>query len=136
MGVMTFDFVKDDPALFAKLDTLDMSILCAFTVEFTLQLIYLGWELRKNGWLVFDGLIVTSSWAFAGSPVQQLRSFRIFRVFSLISRLESLKTLISAIGHSVPQMGSIWLILGMSTISSPLMFLFASILTFCGTHSD
>jgi hypothetical protein len=34
--------------------------------------------LRKNGWLVFDGFIVTSSWAFAGSPVQQLRSFRIF----------------------------------------------------------
>ena len=113
MGVMTFDFVKNDAALYAKLDVLDLSILCAFTVEFTLQLIYLGWDLRKNGWLVFDGFIVTSSWAFAGSPVQQLRSFRIFRVFSLISRLESLKTLISAIANSVPQMGSIWLILGM-----------------------
>lgn len=39
MGVMTFDFVKDDPKLEGQLDIFDTAILAVFTVEFALQAI-------------------------------------------------------------------------------------------------
>ena len=113
MGTMTFDFVRNDPDLTSKLEYFDLSILCVFTVEFILQLVYLGKETRKNSWLVFDGTIAFFSWAFMGSSVKILRSFRIFRIFALVARLGSLRTLFMAVAQSVPKMASIWMILSM-----------------------
>ncbi len=113
MGVMTFDFVTTNPSLTYQLGAFDLGILSVFTIDFALQLTYLGWVLRTNNWLVFDGLLVVGSWIFMDSSVKILRTLRIFRIFALISRLESLRVVLTAIWDSVPQMGAIWLILGM-----------------------
>ena len=116
MGVMTFDFVTTNSLLRDQLGAFDLAILSVFTIDFSLQLTYLGWILRTNNWLVFDGLLVVSSWIFMDSSVKVLRTLRIFRIFALISRLESLRVVLTAVWDSVPQMGAIWLILGMSQL--------------------
>ena len=116
MGVMTFDFVTTNPMLSQKLETCDLAILTLFTFDFILQLTYLGWMLLSDKWLVFDGVLVVSSWAFMGSSIKALRTLRVFRIFALISRLESLRAIINALLTSIPQMGSIWMILGMTQL--------------------
>jgi Ion transport protein len=113
MGVMTFDFVTTNPLLTRKFEMCDLVILSIFTFDFILQLMYLGWMVLTDNWLIFDGVLVISSWAFMGSSIKALRTLRIFRVFALISRLESLRTVLSALWNSIPQMGSIGMILGM-----------------------
>jgi voltage-gated sodium channel len=116
MGVMTFDFVTTNPVLSTQFETCDLAILIVFTIDFILQLIYLGWMLLTDNWCVFDGVLVISSWAFMGTSVKALRTLRIVRIFALISRLESLRTVLTAVWNSIPAMGSIWLILGMPQI--------------------
>jgi voltage-gated sodium channel len=113
MGVMTFDFVTTDPLLTRKFETCDLAILTIFTFDFILQLMYLGWMLLTDNWLIFDGVLVISSWVFMGSSIKALHTLRIFRIFALISRLESLRTVLNALWNSLPQMGSISMILGM-----------------------
>ena len=117
MGVMTFDFVTTNPMLSQKLEKCDHVFLTLFAFDFILQLTYLGWMLLSEKWLVFDGVLVVSSWAFMGSSIKKaLRTLRVFLIFALISRLESLRTIINALWNSMPQMGTIWMILGMAQL--------------------
>jgi hypothetical protein len=108
LGAMTFDL---DHKVSGILEMTDLAILSAFTVEVTLHFIYLGLGLLKDGWLMFDAIVVLFSWAFMGSSLAILRSFRIFRIFSLVSRFESLRSLFEAVGSTIPKMASIWVAL-------------------------
>jgi voltage-gated sodium channel len=114
MGVTTFDFVKKNETLETQLEYFDVSLLVPFTIEFLLQFFYLGKELRKDLWLVFDGVIVVLFWAFMGAAsVEFLDAIQIFRVFALVSRLDPLKKLVSAAAKTIPKMGAIVLIVFM-----------------------
>jgi len=57
-----------------------------------MQFIFYGLMLLTDGWLVFDLIIITLSWAFA--QVQIIRAFRIFRAFRLITRIKVMKNLV------------------------------------------
>ena len=108
LGVLTFPQVRDDQVASRILEYADLVILGCFTVEIACHAMNLGLALVRNGWLVFDTVVVVFSWAFTGSSFAVLRSFRIFRIFSLVSRWDSLKTLFEAIGETIPRMASIW----------------------------
>jgi hypothetical protein len=108
LGAVTFNL---DKSVSEMLEKIDLAILSAFTLEVTLHFIYLGLRLLKDGWLMFDTIVVAVSWAFMGSSLAILRSFRIFRIFSLVSRFESLRSLFEAVGSTIPKMASIWLAL-------------------------
>mmetsp|Transcript_21394 Transcript_21394/g.35399 ORF Transcript_21394/g.35399 Transcript_21394/m.35399 type:complete len:314 (-) Transcript_21394:58-999(-) len=123
MGIMTFDFVMLDPTLKWQLEWLDLSMLIAFTVEFVLQAVYLGPRFLRDGWLVFDFIVITLSWAFANSPITVLRSFRIFRIFAIISKAKNMKTLFSAMIRAVPNLISVSVVLGL------FMYVFAVLFT-------
>mmetsp|Transcript_30663 Transcript_30663/g.50663 ORF Transcript_30663/g.50663 Transcript_30663/m.50663 type:complete len:511 (-) Transcript_30663:118-1650(-) len=111
LGVLTFENVLLNESLTHSLEVLDLVILSAFTVEFGCQLIYLGFSLVQNNWLIFDSIVVSFSWIFLDSSVAVLRSFRIFRIFSLVSKWESLRILFAAVGKTMPKMASIWMAL-------------------------
>jgi voltage-gated sodium channel len=111
LGILTFESVLENESVTHSLEALDLAILSAFTVEFSLQLIYLGFSLVQNNWLIFDCIVVSFSWIFLDSSVAVLRSFRIFRIFSLVSKWESLRILFAAVGKTMPKMASIWLAL-------------------------
>jgi Ion transport protein len=92
LGLATFDFIKLDPHLNQAFETTDFVFLIIFTIELGMQFIYHGFRLLLDGWLVFDLIIVVSSWSFAS--VQIVRAFRIFRALRLITRIKILKHLI------------------------------------------
>jgi len=109
MGVATFSFVKDNADLSHKFDLADQIFLIIFTVESVLQLLYYGWFLFKDGFLVFDLLIVIMSWALEGTQV--IRAFRIFRALRLITRVQVMRNLVMALFSVIPKMTAIALLL-------------------------
>jgi hypothetical protein len=92
MGIGTFDFVTDNPQVQGIFELVDKIFLILFTVELGLQFIYHGWRLVLDGWLVFDLVIIVTSWSF--SSVQIIRAFRIFRALRLVTRIKIMKNLI------------------------------------------
>mmetsp|Transcript_31728 Transcript_31728/g.66510 ORF Transcript_31728/g.66510 Transcript_31728/m.66510 type:complete len:416 (+) Transcript_31728:933-2180(+) len=109
MGVATFPPIKNDPDVIAKLELVDKVFLVIFTIESFMQLIYHGYTLFKDGFLVFDVLIVVTSWALEGAQV--FRAFRIFRAMRLITRIETLKNLVLALFAVFPKMTAIFMLL-------------------------
>jgi hypothetical protein len=121
MGLATFDFVSDNAQISYAMEIVDEIFLIIFTVESGMQLLYHGWHLLQDAWLVFDLSIVLLSWYL--HALQVVRAFRIFRAFRLITRLTVLKNLILAIFAVAPSMGSITALLLL------IMYVFAVLCT-------
>lgn len=92
MGIGTFDFIKDDPDRERAFEVTDKVFLIIFTVELVVQFLYRGFGLLTDGWLVFDLVIIVTSWAFA--ELQIIRAFRIFRALRLITRVQVMQNLV------------------------------------------
>jgi len=92
MGIGTYNFVRENKRLDDIFETVDLVFLIIFTFELFLQFIYLGWRLILDGWLVFDLVVIITSWSF--SSVQIIRAFRIFRALRLVTRIKIMKNLI------------------------------------------
>ena len=105
MGLGTFDFIDENTQLKNIFQWVDYIFLITFTIELALQFGYWGYQLFYDGWLVFDFVTIASSWVLDG--VQVFRSFRIFRAFRLIVRIPILKSLVYAVLHVLPRIGSI-----------------------------
>jgi hypothetical protein len=121
LGLATFPFVKDDPVTSHRFEVTDMVFLVIFTVELALQFIYHGYRLFLDGWLVFDFVIIVTSWSFA--ELQIVRAFRIFRAFRLVTRVKVLQNLVTALFSVVPRIGAISLLLFL------IFFIFAILMT-------
>merc|ERR1712232_692263 len=100
MGIATFPTVKNDPDVNARFELVDQIFLILFTIESALQLLYHGWTLFNDGFLVFDLLIVVTSWAMDGVTV--FRAFRIFRALRLVTRIDTMKNLVLALFSVIP----------------------------------
>jgi len=109
MGVVTFPVVQNDPDILRKFETADKLCLVLFTIESSMQLIYHGINLFRDGFLVFDMLIVAMSWTLVN--VNAFRAFRIFRVMRLITRIDTLKNLVVALFNVFPKMSAIFMLL-------------------------
>jgi len=109
MGVATFPTIKNNPAIVDKFELADKSFLILFTIESSMQLIYHGINLFRDGFLVFDLLIVVMSWTLVGAQV--FRAFRIFRAMRLITRINTLKKLVVALFTVFPKMMAILMLL-------------------------
>lgn len=105
MGIATFDFVSENPKVDTAFEKTDLAFLIIFTVELGMQLIFHGWKMFKDGWLVFDFIIVVLSWTF--SQWQIIRAFRIFRALRIITRIETMKNLVAALFDIMPRLGAI-----------------------------
>jgi hypothetical protein len=92
MGIGTFEWVNGNPPVNTMFETVDELFLVIFTIELGFQFIYHGWRLILDGWLVFDLVIIITSWAY--SKVQIIRAFRIFRALRLVTRIKIMKNLI------------------------------------------
>jgi len=71
------------------------------TVEIMMQFTYHGLHLFKDGWLVFDLMIIILSW-FSAS-MQVIRAFRILRASRLIMRVEEMRTIVEALINVIPR---------------------------------
>jgi len=77
--------------------------------------------LFKDGWLVFDFIIVLLSWSL--QQLQIIRAFRIFRALRLIARVACLQDLIKALIAVLPRMG------GIACIMALIFYVFAVMFT-------
>ena len=112
IGATTYDI---DPRWMTVLNTLDIAVTLFFLVEI---LIRMAAEEKfrnffKNGWNVFDFLIVTISLI----PIDEselvllARLLRIFRVLRLISMIPELRVLMNALVKSIPRIGYVALLM-------------------------
>lgn len=103
LGMMTSN------AIMAKLGNL-MNLLCnicvwIFTVELAVKLYVYKKQFYKDGWNIFDFIIVAISWIPTGGVFSSFRVFRILRTLRalrLITQLERLKIIVQAIIDSIP----------------------------------
>lgn len=121
LGIATFPFVKDNPDIRHKFEVTDKVFLVLFTVELGMQFIYNGIHLFLDGWLIFDFIIIVSSWAF--EEIQIVRAFRIFRAFRLITRVQVLQNLVTALFSVVPR------IMGITLLLALIFFIFSILMT-------
>jgi len=112
IGASTYDI---DPTWVAILKILDIGVTLFFLIEI---LIRIAAEKRflnffKNGWNVFDLIIVTISLIPIDESEMVLlaRLLRIFRVLRLISMIPELRVLMNALVKSIPRIGYVVLLM-------------------------
>jgi len=117
MGIGTYFDPEDDPRAYKILKEIDKGFLYIYTVEIVMQIMYYGWRVILDAWLVFDLVVVIVSWLSdvimpgGGGPFQIIRAFRIFRALRLLARVKTLRDLVAAIGQVIPNMISIFLLM-------------------------
>lgn len=86
---------------------LDHAALMIFMVEISLKLFVYRFSFFRDGWNVFDFLIVGFALIPSIGPLSILRALRILRVLRLVSVVPQMRRVIAALFHAIPGMGSI-----------------------------
>ena len=109
----------------------DGIVLSIFVVEIALKLFVYRFGFFRQGWNIFDFVIVGISLMPASGPFAILRALRIFRVLRLMSVVPSLRRVIGGLLQAIPGMASVVAIL-------TLVFYVSSVLctTLFGANPD
>ena len=90
-------------------------ILFIFIVEIIIKMLAEGkqpWNYFKDGWNVFDFIIVVAAFMpFGGSSIAILRLLRLLRVLKLVKALPKLQMLVGALLKSIPSMAYVSVLL-------------------------
>ena len=112
IGAKTYNI---DPGILATLEILDLAVTLFFLFEL---LVRMGAEKRiidffKNGWNIFDFVIVTVSLIPIDNNEYALlaRMLRLFRVLRLISFIPELRVLVTALFTAMPRMAYVALLM-------------------------
>ena len=93
---------------------IDLIVLWLFTIEIALKLIAARPTLHyfRDGWNVFDFVIVASGHLFVGNQfLTVLRILRVLRIFRTISVIPSLRRLVNALLLTLPSLGTIMILM-------------------------
>jgi hypothetical protein len=120
MGIGTSKKIKNNDNASDAFEAIDLAFLVIFTVELGMQFVYHGWRILVDGWLLFDTIIIVTSWSF--SEIQIIRAFRIFRALRLITRIKVMKNLILALFGVIPRMLAIGVLLFLVSYIFAVMF--------------
>lgn len=91
---------------------LDVIALVIFVVEIALKLVALDLRFFRDGWNVFDFLVVAVSLIPSTGQFSVLRALRVLRVLRLINRMPALRRIASAIVGAIPGIGAIAALMG------------------------
>lgn len=89
----------------------DIFALTVFCAEITAKLIYRDFRFFKDGWNVFDFLVVAIALVPASGPFAVLRTLRIFRALRLLTVVPAMKRVVGALISALPGMGSVFSII-------------------------
>ena len=90
---------------------LDKVCLAIFVVELVLKLVALGPRFFRNGWNLFDFVIVALSLVPGAQTFSVLRALRILRVLRIISVAPRLQRVVEGFITALPGMGSVFLLM-------------------------
>lgn len=114
MGLATSDKIMNSPAG-QVITILDYVCLGIFVVELLIKIIAYNKDFLKDGWNIFDFLIIAISFVPNMRMISAFRVFRVLRVlkalkalkvFRMVSGLKKLRIIVSAIFDSIP--GILW----------------------------
>lgn len=91
---------------------LDRICLAIFVVEIALKLYGRGAQFFRNGWNLFDFVIVGISLIPATQSLSVLRALRILRLLRVVSVAPSLRRVVEGLVNALPGMGSVFLLMG------------------------
>ncbi len=111
LGLETFEVVKQNAG--ALMLTLERIVLTIFVIEILLKLYAFGFRFFKNGWNVFDFIIVGIALVPASGPFAILRALRILRILRLLTKIDRLRHIVESLMRAIPSIGWIALLLGM-----------------------
>lgn len=109
----------------------DAVVLAIFCAELLAKILYRRLAFFKNGWNVFDFIIVAIALIPASGPLAVLRALRIFRVMRLLSIIPSMRRVTQALLTAIP---------GIMSVGSMILLIFyvSAVLTtnFFGARFD
>jgi len=109
LGLETFAGMKDVFGPFLRIT--DRIIVYGFIVEIGLRIFAWRGAYFRNGWNVFDFLIVAISLLAATSGLAALRAFRVLRVLRVITVIPRMRVVVSALLDSLPGIASVGVVL-------------------------
>lgn len=92
---------------------LDKAILVVFVIELSIRLLVHRWAFFKDGWNVFDFIVVGIALVPASGPFAVLRALRVLRVLRVLTFVPSMKKIVGALIKSLNGMLSIAMVLGL-----------------------
>ena len=84
------------------LNAFDTFVLVVFVIEILSKLIYRRLAFFKNGWNIFDFIIVAIALIPSSGPLAVLRALRIFRVLRLLYIVPSMRKVTQALFSAIP----------------------------------
>ncbi|GAA4249029.1 ion transporter [Azospirillum formosense] len=108
LGLDTSSTVSD--AIGPLLSALDTVILIAFTAELALRIGHQGRAFFRDGWNLFDFVVVAITLAPVGPEIMVLRTLRVLRVFRLVTVMPRLRMIVHALVSSLPGLAMIVLL--------------------------
>ena len=92
---------------------LDTICLAIFTIEIVAKLYARGLSFFRDGWNIFDFVIVGISLIPAAQTLSVLRALRILRLLRVVSVTPSLRRVVEGLMSALPGMGSVFLLMGL-----------------------
>ena len=100
-------------AIGAYLLTLDKAILAVFVLEIAIRLFVHRLAFFKDGWSVFDFIVVGIALVPASGPFAVLRALRVLRVLRVLTFVPSMRKIVGALIQSLNGMLSIAMVLAL-----------------------
>jgi voltage-gated sodium channel len=95
------------------LHVIDRVVIGVFVVELIARLIVLRSAFFRDGWNIFDLIVVGMALAPATEAFSVLRALRALRILRLITAVPTLRRVVNGLITALPGMGSIVLLIGM-----------------------
>lgn len=89
------------------LERVDQLCLVIFVIELTMKLFVYRLSFFKQGWNVFDFLIVGVALLPATGELSILRAFRVLRVLRLVTTVDSIRRVVAGMLIAIPGVGSV-----------------------------
>lgn len=100
---------------------LDMLCLFIFVIEISLKIFVHRRQFFRDGWNVFDFLIVSIALVPAVQGLSILRALRILRLLRVISVAPALRRVVEGLFNALPGMGAVFLLMAMIFYISAVM---------------
>ncbi len=89
------------------LHVFDNFVLGVFVIEISGKLLYRGWGFFRNGWNVFDFVIVGIALMPTSGSLAVLRALRVLRTLRLLSVIPSMRRVVQALLSAIPGLASV-----------------------------
>jgi len=103
------------------LRVIDFSCLTVFLVEIVLKLLAYRAAFFRNGWNVFDFLVVGIALVPGTGAMSVLRTLRVLRVLRVLTVVPSLRRVVAAFIHAIPGLGGVVAVMAIFFYASAVM---------------